>query len=43
MWDPTAKAMGEDDPQQFDPVDQVERREQAPTLAPSRPLIGSYP
>ena len=30
MWDPTATAMGEDDPQQFDQVDQVERREQAP-------------
>ena len=34
MWDPTATAMGEDDPHPVDQVycvDQVERREQAPS------------
>ena len=34
MWDPTATAMGEDDPHQVDQVDcvdQLERREQAPS------------
>ena len=34
MWDPTATAMGEDDPHQVDQVDcvhQVERHEQAPS------------